>query len=337
MARMNRPVFVLFVVMLLIVGAVRLEAADEPKTKPQPKKTFSRSRPVMHVDFPDERPENRKVLDILEKKIVSFTFNEKPIKETLDFLQTLGGINIVLDRAKMEDPKTTVTLKLTDVKLGTAVKLLTEQISLKYAVRDGIVFISDWEGVREYPMTAVYDVRDLLKPRKAVALADKDQSPRAALDDLIKIIKSMVEPGSWDEGSGYAIGERTIGGHLVMTHTPDTHKKVMGLLDSLRRARVLESAETVTYAVGDLLALPGKAATTDFARDPEVARKMTDLVTLIQEVIEPGPWNADDGAPPRIRGKSDVLVVTHTPEVQAKVMKLLEDLRRTRMGDAAAK
>ena len=340
MARMNRLTFVALVATLLavgmVVGIVRLEAAGEPKPKPQPRKPVSRSRPVMRVDFPADRPENRKVLDVLEKKIVSVSFDEQPVKDALTFLQTLGEINIVLDRAKLEDPDQTVTLKVKDVPVGTVIKLLTEQISLHYVVRDGIVFISDEEGVRQYPLTAVYDVRDLLKPRKGLDVPAGDRSTRAARDDLIKTIQQTVDPGTWDAGSGYAIGERMIGGHLVITHTPDTLKKVQELLDSLRRARVLEEAETEAYAVGDLLVSPGKVSTTDFRRDPEVARKMTDLVTLIQEVIEPGLWNPEDGAPPRIRGNSEVLVVTHTPEIQAKVMKLLEDLRQTRKGEASA-
>ena len=92
---------------------------------------------------------DRKVLKQLQETKVTFTFNEQPVLEALDFFSTLGQINIVPDRKILKDPAPEVTLKLTDVTLETAVSMVAEQLGLKAIIRDGVVFISDAEGVKK--------------------------------------------------------------------------------------------------------------------------------------------------------------------------------------------
>ena len=165
----------------------------------------------------------------LADTVVTFTFSEQPIEEALEFLATLGGVNIVIDRRKVEAGKT-VTLKLTDVPLLTAVKLLTEQVGVKWTVRDGVVMITDEEGAKSEPVTVVYDVSPYLavppdfegptielqsisgtrsgdnpytspfdpapgdEPRK-----DIEKSREQLLKELVELIKQTIDPGTWDE------------------------------------------------------------------------------------------------------------------------------------------
>jgi len=332
--RMNRPTFVVLVATLLtvvvVVGAVRLEAVGEPK--PQPKKTVSRSKPITRIPLPSDKPENRKVIDVLEKKIVSFTFQEQPLKEALDYFQTLGKINIVLDRTKVEEG-VTITLKLTDVSLKTALKLVAEQAQLEYVVRDGVVLISDEEGVKQAPVTAVYDVRDLLKVREGIPLTAKDQSTQTALAELIEIVKATVEPGTW--GSQYSVRGSTISGLLVITHVPDVHQRVQELLDMLREARTSGGMSTNTYDVSDILVPAGKRSTTDFSTDPVAKKALDDLVKLVRAAVDADTWDDEEGT--RVLGRQGALVVTHRAETMAKVEQLLESLRRKRKATTAGR
>ena len=167
----------------------------------------------------------------LETTIVSFTFNEQPLEEAVDFLTTLGGVNIVLDKRKVEAGKT-VTLKLQNVTLYTAVKLLTEQVGLKWIVRDGIAFISDDEGTKMEPITIVYDCSDLMavapnfegptfelqnisgnsggrggsgggssifsSDTSAGKKDEEGKSREELLNDLVDLIKQVIEPGTWE-------------------------------------------------------------------------------------------------------------------------------------------
>jgi hypothetical protein len=124
----------------------------------------------------------RKVLKRLQETMVSFTFNEQPVKEALEFLSTLGSVNIVADERVFRkrghevtvrhydplmeifmkipadvigEPEIVVTLKVNNVTLETAIKLLVEQMGLTYVIRDGAVFISDEKGIVEGPVTVI--------------------------------------------------------------------------------------------------------------------------------------------------------------------------------------
>ncbi|HUW56398.1 MAG TPA: STN domain-containing protein [Planctomycetota bacterium] len=192
-----------------------------------------RDRLVVSAPLPGTTAAERAVYLRLDTTVVSFTFNDQPLEEALDFLSTLGGVNIVLDRRKVEEGKT-VTLKLTNVTLATAVKLITEQLELKWIVRDGVVYISDEEGTRREPVTIVYDVADLLAmppnfqgPNIELQSitggrggsgtgtntgsispwgetednpeADEHKTREELLQELVDLIRSVIEPGSWDE------------------------------------------------------------------------------------------------------------------------------------------
>jgi len=179
---------------------------------------------------------DRAVYQKLDGTIVSFTFNEQPLEEAIDFLGTLGNLNIVLDRRKVEAGKT-ITLKLTNVTLTTAVKLITEQVGLKWVVREGVVFISDEEGTTQEPVTLVYDVSDFLAVppdfqgpnielqnitgnrggrgstgtggggiwEDQTGSAKEKESAKTRdelLQDLVDLIQSVIEPGTWEEAGG---------------------------------------------------------------------------------------------------------------------------------------
>lgn len=52
------------------------------------------------------------------------------------------------------------------------------------------------------------------------------------LNDLIEVIRQVVAPGTWDEGSGNAIRGR--GGSIIMTHRPVVLEQVKKMLDEVR-------------------------------------------------------------------------------------------------------
>jgi len=177
---------------------------------------------------------DRKVRQVLEETIVSFVFDKQPVDEVADYLSTVGKINVVLDKNKLV-PGQTVTLKLNNVTLGTAVKFLADGIGMKYVVRDGVVVISDEEGTRQEPVTRVYDVLDLVAdipefegPNFELGQLSssgsrggssggtsiwndsststnedgKGPSLQERTDALVELIKTVIEPGTWEEG-GY--------------------------------------------------------------------------------------------------------------------------------------
>ena len=282
-----------------------------------------------HKEFglPPEPPADRKVRQKLEETVVSFTFVDQPVMEALAFLQTLGGVNIVPDRSKFQDPDLTVTLKLTNVKLATALNLLTEQIDLKWIVRDGLVFISDEEGTRLPPMSAAYDVRDLLRiPRGIHPVAMVDETDKQ-LKDLCELIRTVIEPGTWEGGQGNAIRGRPDPGMLVVTHTREVHAKLHDLLESLRRRRG-GRAVTCTYLIRDLVLKPGEKWTPAMTRDSDIRRAQDDLVELVTDLVNPDSWGSrESGAYYWTRANFGVLVVHHDLKTQAAVADVLKRIR----------
>lgn len=190
-----------------------------------------RERVIVTGAFPGATAADRALRQKLDATVVSFAFNEQPLEEALDFLSTLGGVNIVVDRRKVE-PGKTVTLKLANVPLETALKLLTEQVGVRWTVRDGVVLVSDAEGVKSEPVTVVHDVSDFLAvppdfegpainlqsispnrggptsqgpgldwtlPEGGKVKKDTEKSREELLQELVDLIKQVIEPGSWEE------------------------------------------------------------------------------------------------------------------------------------------
>jgi len=181
---------------------------------------------VVSVTRPGVTPRDDRVYQRLETGLISFTFNEQPLAQAIDFLATVGNVNIVLDRSKA-DGAATVTLKLRDVSLRTALDFVTEQAELKWVVKGGVVFVSDEEGTTLKPVTVVYDVRHLLhRPPdfegpeiELGSLArsgseddqptwpepeddpekEQEKTREELMDELVQLIREVIAPGSWDD------------------------------------------------------------------------------------------------------------------------------------------
>jgi hypothetical protein len=112
-----------------------------------------------------EPPEwKTKLLKRMETK-VSFDFVDCPLADVVAFLRNLTGTNIVLDPdAVKDDPE--ITLRVTDMRLGTALDWILRFAKLGYVLRDEAIFITTMERLREMmPRVRVYDCRQHLDPK----------------------------------------------------------------------------------------------------------------------------------------------------------------------------
>ena len=78
--------------MLLLAAA---EAAAQTRVRGYP------NYGLVSVSRPGVTPQDERVYRKLEDTVVSFTFNDQPFADAIEFLQTLGNVNIVLDRRKV--------------------------------------------------------------------------------------------------------------------------------------------------------------------------------------------------------------------------------------------
>jgi len=99
-------------------------------------------------------------------KPVTIEFPGTSFQNAIDHLQDLTGVNIVVDQKASEaegiTADTTIKLKLTNVRLASALGLILDQVNLGYVIKGETVFITSLAGLGEDVKVRMYDVRDLL-------------------------------------------------------------------------------------------------------------------------------------------------------------------------------
>jgi len=88
----------------------------------------------------EENDANRKIAEILKTKKVTFDFVETPFVDTVNFIQALVNVNIVL----APDVKKTqaLTLRVNDMSVGQALQWMVKLVGAKMELKDGALFIS---------------------------------------------------------------------------------------------------------------------------------------------------------------------------------------------------
>jgi hypothetical protein len=82
-------------------------------------------------------PEKKSLTSKLERK-VTLEFSEVPLRETIAFLQQIGGVNIVLDPSCTRLPA--CTIKVQNLQLGSALKLLTKSLGATFEIHDDFIY-----------------------------------------------------------------------------------------------------------------------------------------------------------------------------------------------------
>ena len=200
-----------------------------------------------------------KTKDRLESQKISLNFEGTDFNEAIDFLRDITGLNYVVTRqAKdlIEGESVTVSLRLKEISLQNALKLiLASNESLTWRIEDGVIKITTEEDKAEELVLEFYDVNEIVStppnypaPKLGLNLAsggggggaggasldfgddDADEgSGGLESDKLIELIESKLGE---DEGEGSV---EFSGGVLIVRKPLSAHRKVIQLLDALRR------------------------------------------------------------------------------------------------------
>ncbi len=191
----------------------------------------------------------------------SFNIDQQPLADAIGFLQATTGLNIVLDPKALSEAGLTssspVTLRLKQVTLRTALKLLLNPLGLTYKLEDEVVLITGPEagamGAKvRYPRT--YYVGDLLiKPstqkQTGTTPAEGVQS-KIDMMPLMELIEFSVARGTWQVQDGY--------GHVVPSKKstraaiPEEQRNIM-VPFHLSLSLIIKSSEDVHDDVADFL------------------------------------------------------------------------------------
>ncbi len=167
-------------------------------------------------------------------------FVETPLKDVVDYLKDLHRIEIQLDSPSLReagvDESTPVTKNLQGISLRSALKLLLDELQLKYIIHNEVLLITSLTKADsdEYMPTRIYPVKDLILVRNENGDIETNFQP------LIDLIATTVTPKGcvciYDGGSAsispYQFQDRCL---LVIRQTQELHEEIVALLAALRR------------------------------------------------------------------------------------------------------
>ena len=199
----------------------------------------------------------RQIRDKLTALKITVDFNNAKLDDVIAYFQEFSGLNFHLDadvRTKEVEGAGGVTLKVKEISMKSALKLVLNPRDLGCVYRDGVILITTKAKLGTQTVTRVYDVRDLVfqlrdfaGPRveltvpggAGAALAGAsfslEEEPKGELtaDFLQDLIKSNTGERSWDDSSVASISQ--INGLLVISQTKSVHEEIRRLLDLLRQ------------------------------------------------------------------------------------------------------
>lgn len=174
---------------------------------------------------------------------VSLDFRQAPLESALDVMRELAGINMIVGpKARALEAK--VTIKVQDLPMRAALRLMLASHDLTWDFRHGVVFITTREEAMDAVVTEIYDVRDLTHPVASfpgveldlvpgglgvVASVEPEAGPEMPVVDLVK---AHTGGKSWDENPRASINLH--GGLLVVRQTREVHRQVQRVIGKLR-------------------------------------------------------------------------------------------------------
>jgi hypothetical protein len=161
-------------------------------------------------------------------------FTETPLSDVVDYLKSLHGIEIQIDRKALDDvgidTQTPVTRNLTGVSLRSALNLMLRDLNLTYIVENEVLLITTPDASEERFTTRVYPVGDLVVYRDEAGQRWEDYGP------LIEAIESSIVPAGSHDGPTGRISGGTFGAAkvLVVTEPYEVHRHIAKLLEEIR-------------------------------------------------------------------------------------------------------
>ena len=177
------------------------------------------------------------------KQRVSLKFGGTPFSEVEKKLESLTGLNFLLNQSATDDSLTLdeeISFELADVPLNKALQMLLETKNATYVIDDGIVVIISRDDAEDtkWLRLKMYDCSDLVK----VLLAKNRPDPNGE-QTLIDMVQTLIGPDSWVEtGQGLA-SIYLAKGTLVVTQTEEIHQQIEKFLKDLKASIVPKTDE----------------------------------------------------------------------------------------------
>jgi type II secretory pathway component GspD/PulD (secretin) len=246
---------------------------------------------VTHARDEKEREIYRK----LDQPIGSVDFKDTSLRQILEDLQGMTGINIVPDESALQEAGISLdrpmSKHLENIALKSVLNLVLRDVHLTYVVRDQVLNITTEEHARGRMVTKVYQVADLVIPVENASVPSAAEmlhtTPQAVGEPNLKLgggSTPWLGPNSMSNGQ--PVSQSQMGGN-VMTSQPTVTKK-------------------------------GPTGTIEET-----------LMNLIKSAIAPQSWASVGGqATIDFYPLGMALIINQTPDIQEQIGELLAALRR---------
>jgi hypothetical protein len=194
----------------------------------------------------------RRVREILASRRITLDFQGARLSEVIAYFQEFSGLNFHIDaEAGRDRDEDRIAIKVKDVSLRTALKLVLNPRDLGCVYRDGVLVVTTKARLAASTVTRVYDIRDLQfqlqdfpgpkfeldykMPGIDAGLLGQHEDPKGGFDSetLIDLIKTNLDPRSWEDGAEVSIS--VAGGLLVVSQSRSIHEELARFLDLLRQ------------------------------------------------------------------------------------------------------
>ncbi len=238
-------------------AAVNGTSPAELKSDPPVVPRAAQNKPPSIEYLPKPTAGEQQIVKTLEDK-TTFDFEDLPLPEVMKQLSDKHNINIVIAMDTRIAKDTRVTLKVRDVSLRNALKVMLEfhPTGLSHIVADEVLKIMPREELEAQGATRIYPVQDLVGQSED-------------FESLIQAIQQSVARGTWSAGQpggpfgaafggGFGAGLGSGGrpststggiskvpasGSLVIHHNLQVHDEVLQLLRGLREAKSIPATE----------------------------------------------------------------------------------------------
>jgi hypothetical protein len=173
-------------------------------------------------------------------KPVSLDFKATPLKDVVAKIETLTGINVLLDLGELKEieitPKTEIDFSCDRVPLRLALRQLLYDHELDYEIdfevaTDNTLLITTAKKVQDHLVVRVYDAHDLVRLSRDPYHEDNEPN----LDEVINAITNAVDPRTWTESGGSG-SIAPWNGALVVSQTENAQIQIADLLAALRHS-----------------------------------------------------------------------------------------------------
>ncbi len=204
----------------------------------------------------DMDPKKQEILNKLNNQRITVDFNGASLDDALNYIRDMTNINIVVDaevHAKLSEDQLKIYLKVKELLLKSALKLMLQAKELACTYKEGVLVIMSRDKAGTSVVTRVYDVQDLLLklqdfPGPKVELAvpsggtpltgamfafEAEQKSPISLEFIAELVKSSTGEKSWEENPNATV--TLMNGLLIVTQTKKIQTEVERLLNSLRQ------------------------------------------------------------------------------------------------------